>query len=158
MPDEKFTQPPLGIPRPKETVQVESPPAWAIAIGEKLDKLKGTVGANHEIVMHAIDGLRSRVGTLEMWRSDSEERARKHSGGIQKVSVNDASQDAAIASLVVDMAVVKPAVEALQVTQTKQLAILEKLDKVAANPMVRRIAYAVGTAVLAWLGAKGLLR
>jgi FtsZ-binding cell division protein ZapB len=38
----------------------------------------------------------------------------------------------------------------------KQTAILTRLDAVAANPMVRRIAYLIGLAILAWLGSKGL--
>jgi hypothetical protein len=149
--DDKFTNPPARLPIPKPTVEVEQPPAWAIAFGEKLDKLRGTVGANHEIVMHAIDGLRSRVGNLESWRSESEERQRKHSGGIQKVSVNDASQDAAIAQVITR-------VDAVEAKVDSSLVILQRLDKLTEHPMVRRVAYAVGAALLSYLTAKGLLR
>jgi len=38
----------------------------------------------------------------------------------------------------------------------KQTAILTRLDTIAANPMVRKVAYVVGTAILAWLASKGL--
>jgi chromosome segregation ATPase len=38
----------------------------------------------------------------------------------------------------------------------KQTALLERLDKVAAHPMVRRLAYAIGAAVLTYLTAKGI--
>lgn len=52
------------------------------------------------------------------------------------------------------------AVEAETLKQSKELAkqteLLERLDKVAAHPMVRRVAYAVGAAVLTYLTAKGM--
>jgi len=161
MSDDRFTNPPLGLPprpgpQPKPTVAVESPPAWAIAMAENINRISVNVDGNHRVVMHALDGLTGRVVVLEKHKADAEERARKHSGGIQKVSVNDASQDAAIASLVTDMAIVKPTVESMQVTQTKVLSILERLDKVAANPIVRRIAYGVGTLVLGYLASRGI--
>lgn len=38
----------------------------------------------------------------------------------------------------------------------KQTALLERLDKVAAHPMVRRLAYLIGAAVLTYLTAKGV--
>ncbi len=48
---------------------------------------------------------------------------------------------------------------ALVVTKTaEQTAILERLDKSAANPLVRRVAYAGGMAILAYRGAKGFIR
>lgn len=38
----------------------------------------------------------------------------------------------------------------------KQTAILTRLDTIAANPMVRRLAYLVGVALAAWLASKGV--
>lgn len=38
----------------------------------------------------------------------------------------------------------------------KQTQLLERLDKVAAHPMVRRLAYAIAAAVLTYLTAKGI--
>jgi archaellum component FlaC len=38
----------------------------------------------------------------------------------------------------------------------KQTAILTRLDAVAAHPLARKVAYAVGIAILAWLGSKGV--
>jgi chromosome segregation ATPase len=38
----------------------------------------------------------------------------------------------------------------------KQTALLERLDRVAAHPLARRVAYAVGLAILAWLTSRGV--
>lgn len=38
----------------------------------------------------------------------------------------------------------------------KQTAILTRLDAVAANPMVRRVAYLIGLAIAGWLASKGI--
>jgi hypothetical protein len=54
-----------------------------------------------------------------------------------------------------DVATVKDSVSGLTKTQETQLAILTRLDAVAANPMVRRVAYALGTAILLYLASKG---
>jgi P-type conjugative transfer protein TrbJ len=48
------------------------------------------------------------------------------------------------------------AIDALTAMQVKQTAILERLDKVAANPMVRRVAYLIGLAIAGWLASKGI--
>jgi chromosome segregation ATPase len=52
------------------------------------------------------------------------------------------------------------AVEAETMKQSKELAkqtaILTRLDAVAAHPLARKVAYAVGIAILAWLGSKGV--
>ena len=48
-------------------------------------------------------------------------------------------------------------IDRLDTETSKQTAILERLDKVAANPMVRRVAYAVGTLIVGYAAAKGLV-
>lgn len=62
-----------------------------------------------------------------------------------------------LAELAGQVIAVKAAVADLNRTQATQLEILERLDKVAANPMVRRVAYALGSAVLVYLASKGLV-
>lgn len=60
-----------------------------------------------------------------------------------------------IGELQKDVATLKADVKNLRETQDTQLAILERLDKVASNPMLRRVLWAVGTAVLSYLASKG---
>jgi chromosome segregation ATPase len=48
-------------------------------------------------------------------------------------------------------------IDTIKAETTKQTAILERLDKIAASPMVRRVAYAVGALIVAYATAKGLV-
>lgn len=56
-----------------------------------------------------------------------------------------------------DIATVTGRVLAVEAKLDKALSILERLDKIAASPMVRRVAYAVGALILMYAGAKGLV-
>lgn len=47
-------------------------------------------------------------------------------------------------------------IDELKAMQVQQTAILERLDKVAANPIVRKVAYGLAMVVLAWLASKGV--
>lgn len=98
-----------------------------------------------------LGSLKQRVAVLEEARKNDSMPAK-----VVRVTDNDAKQDAAIAQVITDVAAVKADVATVQAVQAKQLAILERLDKVAANPMVRRVAYAIGAAILAYLGARGI--
>lgn len=147
MPDRKFGAV-QEIPGPdyRSTAPVNKPTQTEIMIGEMRTEMRD----RFETVTNLVLDVGQRVSTLESAESDRQDRARKHSMGINKVSVNDAKQDAAIAKVMTDVADLKE-------TQATQLAILQRLDKVAANPMVRRVAYAVGAAILTYLASKGLV-
>lgn len=103
------------------------------------------VSTDVSIVKDRVRVVEERVRTIEDDRRNDSMPAK-----VVRVTDNDAKQDAAIALIVTK-------VDKLEVTQQKQLAILTRLDEVAANPMVRRVAYAVGAALLAYLTARGLL-
>ena len=131
----------------KKTVEFEKVPAWAVALKESVDEgfreLRGDISlvANDvTLVKERVAIVESRVGVVES-RQDSNSMRAKEMSGV------DMKHDAAIAQLVTDVAEVKA-------TNEKQLAILTKLESVAANPMVRRIAYALGTLILTYLAAK----
>lgn len=127
-------------------------------IGSLIDavsKLDGNVQSLSKAVITIgldVTEVKTDVATL---KDAKEAEARKTSGAIRAVSGDVAresqanhDQDAAIANIVTDVA-------ALKETNKTQLAILERLDKVAANPMVRRVAYAVAVAVLGYFAATG---
>lgn len=139
-----------GPPRQPTTVQMQAPPDWAIALSEKVAQGFNSVNArldtietNVEIQGHTAQDLAKRMTNLEERAGKIEDRQASNSMRARSASQVDMTHDAAIAEL-------KQKVDA-------SLAILERLDKVAANPMVRRVAYAVGVALLAWLSAKGLV-
>jgi hypothetical protein len=68
---------------------------------------------------------------------------------LRGTSQNDMQQDATIAAIVVDVA-------SLKTTQAEQLGILRRLDKVATNPLVIKVAKAIGYAILLYLAGKGV--
>lgn len=145
-------------PPEKPTVEIQRPPDWAIALSEKvsigLDKLEAKVDNltdSVDVLQHDAKDTRLRLGRMERELDEVKDRQTKNSMRAQQGTDADMAHEAAIAALVVDVA-------ALKETQAKQLAILEHLNRVAANPMVRRVAYAVGSALLAYLAAKGYLR
>lgn len=116
-----------------------------------------TLRADIQLVANDVSLVKQRVSLVERRQDDHEERAKNNSVRARSVTENDSKQDGAIATLVADVSVLKTDVKSLRETQGTQLAILERLDKVAANPMVRRVAYAVGSAILVWLTARGWL-
>ncbi len=103
-----------------------------------------------QLVATDLSVVKERVRIIERRQDESDERGKKHSGGLARGSDVDARHDAAISTLIVDVAHLKE-------TQSTQLAILRRLDAVAANPMVRKVAYAVGGAILSYLALKGYL-
>lgn len=98
-----------------------------------------------------------RLVRVEIRQKDLEDRVARHSGGTRQLSETDAKHDAAIANAITRLERVETAVQSIEAKTDRQTAILEKLESVAANPMVRRVAYAVGGAVLAYLTARGWL-
>jgi chromosome segregation ATPase len=55
-----------------------------------------------------------------------------------------------------ELATVKSETKAQSKELAKQTAILTRLDEVAAHPLARKVAYAVGLAILAWLTSRGV--
>lgn len=151
------------MPEQPKTLELLKPPDWAIALTEKVtigfsrvDARLDNMEANIDLQGDTTRDLAKRMTSLEERQTGLENRQASNSMRVRGVSEVDIKHDAAIASLVTELAEVK----AETAEQTKKLdasfAILERLDKVAANPLVRRVAYVVGTAFLTWLAAKGV--
>jgi DNA repair ATPase RecN len=106
---------------------------------DRFDKLETTVDTLVE------DGKigNQRMTRLEVRMDTYEERSQKHSGGLTRGSEVDAKHDAAIADL--------------HTKVDKLTNIAERLEALAGNPMVRKVAYALGGAILAYLASKGWL-
>lgn len=113
--------------------------------------------ADVDLLVGDLASLKVDVRELQKWKIGSEERQEKHSGGLQQNSSVNLKQDAAIANAITRLERVETAVSSIETKTDRQTVILERLNEVAANPMVRRVAYAVGGAVLAYLTARGWL-
>jgi hypothetical protein len=91
------------------------------------------------------------------------ERGRSHSLKAQSISQENLETAAALAQeiearKVVEVKVdkVDEKVDKLDASNVVQLAILQRLDKVAANPTVKMLVYAIGIVIGGWLAGKGL--
>ncbi len=143
-------------PEEKPTVEMGAVPAWAIALSEKVTKgFEGvdtrltTIEGNQTLQGGQVLDIGRRMTEMERRVGGMEDRQTTNSVRVRSTTDENLKQDSAISSIVVDVA-------SLKETQATQLAILQKLDKVAANPMVRRVAYAVGTATLGYLASRGM--
>lgn len=108
--------------------------------------------ANIDLQGDTTRDVAKRMTALEERQNTIEARLSNHSDRAKAAVLTDDKHDAAIALLNSKLDI--------NTSKTEQvLAIAERLDKVAAHPMVRRVAYAVGLALLAWLAAhsKGLM-
>lgn len=129
---------------------MQAPPDWAIALTERVtqgftsvNQRLDTIESNVDLQGVTVRDVQQRMTAQETRMNALEDRQASNSMRVKDGSKVDLAHDAAIAEL-------KTKVD-------ESLAILTRLDKVAANPMVRRVAYAVGVALLAWLSAKGLV-
>ncbi len=101
----------------------------------------------------SIAELRSRQDRVEELRANTSERVR---GVIRQTSEADLSHEAKLSEEIVARRTLEEKVDALDAKQDTQLAILTDIRKLAQNPIVKQVATAVGTAILVWLGTKGL--
>jgi hypothetical protein len=127
-------------------------------LSAQMSTIAGDVSANNALQKQTVNEVRqigSRVERLEkqVFGSDPPPPVSPSSPVLTRITHSEGE----LAEMAGQIIAVKADVADLKVTQETQLAILKRLDAVAANPMVRRVAYAIGTAVLAFLAAKGWL-
>ncbi len=116
------------------------------ALEKRLDAMDATLNTQGATVQDVV----ARLSRLETRQDAVEDRQEGSNMRYQKMSEIDTRHETSITALALD-------VTSLKATQETQLSILRRLDAVAANPMIRKIAYAIGGAVLAYLAGKGWL-
>lgn len=130
----------------KTTVEMAAPPDWAIALTKKVvdgftavEKRLDAIETNVDLQGNTVRDVQQRMTAQEARLNGVEDRVTNASLRVRQGSQVDVSHDAAIADLKQKM--------------EDALGILTELRGVAANPLVRRVAYAAGTVVLLYLGA-----
>lgn len=127
------------------------------------------VRADIAIVSSEVGVTKERVTLLEKRMTDLESRAANHSERVRGASAIDLEHDAKIAeemhkreALAREVAEIRAVVDKTAKETTNQTAtlaaqteILEKLERVASNPIVKAVVAIVGTAVLSWLASRG---
>lgn len=128
--------------------------AASATIDDVMKEVRG-VRADLSLVAGDVHAVKDRIRLVEKRLDGHDELAKVAGAKEQRISEKDLAHEAAIGSLVVDVNGLKTDVASLKETQATQLAILQRLDRLAANPLVRRLAWVVGTAVLSYLASKG---
>lgn len=108
------------------------------------------VHADIELVSNDLGIVKDRVVILEKWKIEADGRTTAHSIKVRSISESDLTQNA-------ELAKERAAREELSKRVDELLSIARELRAIAANPMVRRVAYAAGSAVLFYLASKGLV-
>ncbi len=141
-----------GRPKQPTTVALPAVPPWAIELTKGMNEVRSDVRGirlDVSLVSNDVGVVKERVAVLERRVDDSDKRASNASLRVRENSQQDLTQDAAIAQLVSQVGEIERKTDA-------QTVLLEKLVKLAANPIVKQIATAVGTAILTYLAAKGI--
>lgn len=151
-----MNQPPKTETKPSMPAQPTTKAIPALTDRALLEDLARTVKegfarneANHELALVELGVLQKRIVVIERWRDENDIRLARNSGRAASLTEDNTKQDVAIAQIANE-------VKGLKDSQLVQLNILMKLDAVAANPLVRRVAYAIGGAVLTYLAARGV--
>ncbi len=143
-------------PEQPKTAQLAAVPQWAIELTQAMKSGIAEVRADVALVSNDLGLLKTRVSIMEGLRTEDDMRASKYSGGIKSLSTSNAEQDAQLAQERAAREDLAKQVAALATSNATQLAILSRLDKVAANPTVKLILFALGTIATGYLASKGL--
>lgn len=118
----------------------------------KVERLEG----NLALTSGEVGVVKSELVTIHEWRGSIEERLKNNSQRAKAMTDGDRAQDAQLAQEITARQALAAKVDVLEQKTDAQTAILERLDKIASNPLVKQIAAAAGTAILTWLTMKGL--
>lgn len=145
--------PPEGPPpEAKETKAFEKPPAWAIAIAESVNEVKGQVAgarADISLVANEVSLVKERVGLVEQRVSVVETARAATSERVKGESKTNEDQNAAIALLHTKVDALDVKVETETTKQTA--AILARFDKLARTPQVKMLVTALITALTTYI-------
>ena len=161
----------------KSTVELPAPPAWAIELSTRMQESMAKVQASVESVegrldkmQAAVDGLiesdkslaarvvrgETRQDEFEQWRARASERAKQPSQLDLEQSAQIAATKVAHDQLAEQVKTQGGAIASLMQKTDAQTVILERLDKLTANPTVKLFAHAVVVAFLYWLASHGI--
>lgn len=157
-----------SMPAQPKTVELEKPPAWAIALSEKVvqgfasvEARLETVEMNVEVLVDDKKTVNERLSRIEAWKENEvTSRLSANSARVKEESQVNLKQDAALSQVITRVDAVEKKVDELakqNVVQTEMLTTLtDGASKLFANPLFRSIATAAGAALLTWLTSKGL--
>ena len=145
-------------PQPKTAELPAADPVQVLLAQLKVSMDAGFAGLRADVglVSNDLGLLKDRVVLVEKRVADGEERAARTSARVQGSSVVDLEHESQLAQERAAREELAAKVDALTASQTLQLAILGRLDKVATNPHVKLILAVLATAMMSWAASKGL--
>jgi superfamily II RNA helicase len=160
------------MPEQPKTLQLPTVPDWAIeltrsvkagfiAAEERFDKQDAALlsqGAKLDKVVTEGIETNVRMTRFEVRLEDLEGRAGKTSLAVRGASMVDMEQAAQLVQERAAREALAKEVDDLKKSQATQLAILERLDKLAEKPAVKVILFALGTIATGYLASKGLTK
>lgn len=148
----------IPAPRPEEILLAEVRSGFR-SVNQRLDTQDATM---EKLVTEGIESnvrltrIEVRVEGAELRVAELESRIGRTSSRVKEVSQQDMAQDAQLAQERAAREALAAKVDAIAKTNETQLAILARLDKVASNPTVKLILFAIGVAVTGWLMSHGI--
>ena len=131
------------MPEQPKTTELPKPDRIEILLQEMRVEMRagfGELRGDVALVNSDMNIVKERVRVIEKWKIQEEERAARHSDNVRGVSQNDLKQDAAIGTLVADVAGVKA--DVADIKQNQEAAKTERADTAA---LVRDVRDAVST-------------
>lgn len=154
-------------PDEKTTVEIPSPPAWAIEMSQRFQEGIAQVRADIGLVSNDLGIVKERITVVERRQDDYDKRANANSERAKSQSQIDASQEAQLAQERAARAELATKVDAqaaqiatLVTVNQQQLALLTQASdaakKVWANPAVKAMAAVIWTGIVAYLAKHGI--
>lgn len=103
-----------------------------------------------------IEEIRQDIGALDSRVAAVESRAGRTSFRIREVSQTDLEQSTQLNKEIAAREALAAEMEALKQTNAIQLNILNRLDKITQNPLLKTLATMLLTAFITWLAARGI--
>lgn len=156
-------------PLPK-TTQLPAVPEWAIELTRSVKSGFGAINSRldaQEVSLERVvnEGIRTntRLTRIEERVDELEMRIGRASNRVREVSQTDLEQSAQLVQERTAREAITAKVDALaadiatlSATNSTQLAILSRLDRVTSNPMVKTVAAMIATALITWLTSHGI--
>lgn len=121
-------------------------------LGERVDTRFDGVDSRIDHLFEDKKSMGQRMTAIEArfdrFEERYEERARTHSGGIAKVSTNDASQDAAIANVITKVDSIETKVDALTARPDTADLVLAKVTELGKTPTGQKLVGGVLTVLM----------
>jgi ABC-type phosphate/phosphonate transport system ATPase subunit len=149
------------MPEQPKTAKIAAANPLEIAIIELTRSVRSGIAelrVDIGLVSNDLGIVKQRVSIIESLRVEDEARALKLSGGVRGLSQHDAEQSTQLAQEKAAREALATKVDELSASQDVQLAILGRLDKLAANPTVKVLLFALGTIATGYLASKGLAK